>query len=123
MVWNVTKDKITERVAVVNEHSWNPPMVTPPVPPDPNDRVGYSPEIEAGRFNVDDVLKPIYEESRQGAGARVRVPSRRLSSTSVRSREATKQRRHKKPRESRRESRSCSSERALWGVGAGNPPS
>jgi len=52
MVWNVTKDKITERVAVVNEHSWNPPMVTPAVPPDPNDRVGYSPEIEAGRIDV-----------------------------------------------------------------------
>ena len=29
MVWNVTKDKITERVALVNEHTWNPPMASP----------------------------------------------------------------------------------------------
>ena len=62
-VWNVTKDKITERVALVNEHSWNPPMVTPAVPVKAEDRVGYSPEIEGGRFNVDDVLMPIYEEA------------------------------------------------------------
>jgi ribonuclease Z len=63
MVWNVTKEKITERVALVNEHSWNPPMVTPPVPPDPNDRVPYTPEVEGGRIDMDDVLKPIYEEA------------------------------------------------------------
>jgi len=63
MVWNVTKDKITERMAVVNEHSWNPPQVTPALAPDPADRVPYSPEIEAGRYNMDEVIRPIWEEA------------------------------------------------------------
>lgn len=68
MVWNVTKDKITERLAVVNEHSWNPPQVTPALPPDPADRVPYSPEIEAGRYNMDDVIRPIWEEAGRALG-------------------------------------------------------
>ena len=62
MVWNVTKDEITERMAVVDHHSWNPPAAYKPIPVKPEDRVGYSPEIEAGRWNVDDVLKPINSE-------------------------------------------------------------
>ena len=74
MVWNVTKDKITERMAVVNEHSWNPPQVTAAVPVKAEDRVGYSPEIEAGRFNVDDVLMPIYEEAGQALGREFKYP-------------------------------------------------
>jgi ribonuclease Z len=74
MVWNVTKDDIRERIAVVNEHSWNPPLVTPAVPVDAKDRVGYSPEIEAGRFNVDDVLRPIYEEAGQALGREFKYP-------------------------------------------------
>jgi ribonuclease Z len=76
MVWNVTKDKITERVALVNEHTWNPPLVSPAVPPDPNDRVGYSPEIWAGRFDdVDEVIRPIYEEAGQALGREFEYPS------------------------------------------------
>jgi ribonuclease Z len=75
MVWNVTKDKITERVAVVNEHSWNPHQVTPAIPVRAEDRVGYSPEIEAGRFNVDDVLMPIYEEAGRALGREFEYPS------------------------------------------------
>jgi ribonuclease Z len=74
MVWNVTKDDIRERIAVVNEHSWNPPLVTPAVPVDAKDRVGNSPEIEAGRFNVDDVLRPIYEEAGQALGREFKYP-------------------------------------------------
>jgi ribonuclease Z len=75
MVWNVTKDKITERVALVNEHTWNPPLVSPAVPPDPNDRVGYSPEIWAGRFDdVDEVIRPIYEEAGEALGRTFEYP-------------------------------------------------
>jgi ribonuclease Z len=77
MVWNITKENITERVAVVNEHSWNPPMVTPPVPPDPKDRVGYSPEIEGGRLDVDDAIKPIYEEASKALGRKFNYPSKK----------------------------------------------
>jgi len=68
MVWNVTKEKITERMAVVNEHSWNPTQVTPALPPDPADRVPYSPEIEAGRYNMDDVVRPIWKEASEALG-------------------------------------------------------
>ena len=68
MVWNVTKDNITERLAVVNEHSWNPVQVTPALPPDPNDRVPYSPEIAAGRYDMDDVVRPIWEEAGRALG-------------------------------------------------------
>jgi len=76
MVWNITKDKITERVAVVNEHSWNPPQVTPAIPVRAEDRVGYSPEIWAGRFDdVDDVIKPIYEEAGEALGREFPYPS------------------------------------------------
>ena len=76
MVWNVTKDKITERVALVNEHTWNPPLVSPAVAPDPNDRVGYSPEIWAGRWDdVDEVIRPIYEEAGEALGREFPYPS------------------------------------------------
>jgi ribonuclease Z len=74
MVWNVTKDKITERIAIVDEHTWGAPMASPPVAPDPKDRVGYSPEIEAGRLNVDDVIRPIYEEASKALGRKFEYP-------------------------------------------------
>jgi len=75
MVWNVTKDKITERLAVVDEHSWNPPLASPALPPDPNDRVGYSPEIWAGRWDdVDEVIRPIYEEAGHSLGRKFEYP-------------------------------------------------
>jgi len=75
MVWNVTKDKITERLALVDEHTWNPPMASPAVPPDPNDRVPYSPEIAAGRFDdVDAVIRPIWEEASKAVGREFKYP-------------------------------------------------
>ena len=33
MVWNISKDKITERMAVTTEDAWAVPGVTPPPPP------------------------------------------------------------------------------------------
>jgi ribonuclease Z len=63
MVWNVTKDGIRERMAVVDEHTWNPPLAYPAEPVSPKDRVGYSPEIEGGRLDVRDVIEPIYQEA------------------------------------------------------------
>jgi len=76
MVWNVTKDKITERMAKVNHHSWIPPMASPAVAPDPKDRVGYSPEIEAGRLNVDDVIRPIYKQASEALGREFKYPEK-----------------------------------------------
>ena len=63
MVWNVTKDKIRERMAVIDEHYVEPPAGLSARAGKAEDRVGYSPEIEAGRLDVDDVIRPIYEEA------------------------------------------------------------
>ena len=76
MVWNVTKDKITERIAMVDEHNRGAPMASPLVAPDPKDRVGYSPEIEAGRLDVDDVIRPIYEQATEALGRKFEYPSK-----------------------------------------------
>ena len=74
MVWNVTKDKITERLAIVDEHTWGAPMASPAAAPDPKDRVGYSPEIWAGRLDMDDVIKPIYKEAGEALGREFPYP-------------------------------------------------
>ena len=59
MVWNITKDEITTRMAVVEEHTWAPPGTQPAIPPKPADRdalseklgweLGYSDFITSGK--------------------------------------------------------------------------
>lgn len=75
MVWNVTKDGIRERMAIVDEHTWNPPLAYPAQPVSAEDRVGYSPEIEAGRLDMRDVLEPIYEEASEATGKKFEYPA------------------------------------------------
>jgi len=74
MVWNVTKEGVKVRLAQIDEHSWNPPHAYPPEPVKAEDRVGYSPEIWAGRLDVDDVIKPIYEEAGKALGREFAYP-------------------------------------------------
>ncbi len=62
MVWNVTKDKITERMAVVSEEVWPPPASERPVRPDPSRRIPFSKLIGEGKWDVLDVVQPIYDE-------------------------------------------------------------
>ncbi len=81
MVWNITKDDIKVRMAVTEEHTWSPPLSEPPVPPGENDRetfaekqgipvesVGFSDFIEGGKWDVDDALRPIYEQASEALG-------------------------------------------------------
>ena len=78
MVWNVTKEDIRVRMAVVEEATWSPPLATPAIPPDMADRaqasqelgweLGYTDFIIDGKLDVDDVLRPIYEEASQVVG-------------------------------------------------------
>ena len=75
MVWNVTKAGIRERMAVVDEHTWNPPLAYPAEPVSPKDRVGYSPEIEGGRLDVRDVIEPIYQEASDALGREFKYPT------------------------------------------------
>jgi ribonuclease Z len=84
MVWNVTKDGVRERMAVVEEATWSPPLASPPIVPDISDRMaaskklgwelGYSELIESGTWDVDDVLRPIYKEAGEVLGREFPYP-------------------------------------------------
>ncbi len=85
MVWNVTKDDIRTRMAVVEEATWSPPGTRPPKPPDLADRkpfseglgletLEFSEFIASGKWNVDDVLRPIFEEASEVLGREFPYP-------------------------------------------------
>lgn len=76
MVWNITKDEIRTRMAVCEEHTWSPPLASPAQAPRPDDKQRYaqmnnmpveafefSDFTKSGFLDVDDVLRPIYEEA------------------------------------------------------------
>ena len=68
MVWNVTKDDIRVRMAVVSEEVWPPPATEKPMPPDPSRRIPFSKEIAGGKLDVLEVLQPIYDEINEQYG-------------------------------------------------------
>ena len=70
MVWNITKDDIRVRMAVVDEDVWPPPATDKPQPPDPNERIPYSDEILSGKLNMKKVLQPTYDEINKQYGLR-----------------------------------------------------
>jgi ribonuclease Z len=84
MVWNVTKDDIRVRLAVTDENTWAPPLASPAEPPDFADRapmeeklgvsLDFSEFIENGKWEVDDVLRPIYEEASEAMGKEFPYP-------------------------------------------------
>jgi len=87
MVWNVTKNKITTRMAVTEEATWAPPLAAPAVPPSLDDRaafakrvgidikdIGFGEFTKSGYWNVDDALKPIYKEAEQALGRKFNYP-------------------------------------------------
>jgi ribonuclease Z len=62
MVWNITKDEIRVRMAIVDEDVWPPPATEKPLVPDPNARIPYSKEIAGGKLDVKAVIQPTYDE-------------------------------------------------------------
>jgi len=83
MVWNITKDDIRVRMAVVDDATWAPPLVNNPEPPggDPDrqkfskdtgvpvDALGYSDFITEGKWGeVDEALRGVYEEASEALG-------------------------------------------------------
>ena len=85
MVWNITKDDIRTRMAVVEEHTWSPPQASKQIPPSMADRdrfservgwkVGYSKFISDGKWKaVDEVLRPIYKEASDAVGREFPYP-------------------------------------------------
>ena len=85
MVWNVTKDDITVRMAEVDHHTWSPPLASPAQAPSLEDReefaqrtgvevTGFSDFTESGYWDVDDVLRPIFEEASEALGREFPYP-------------------------------------------------
>jgi ribonuclease Z len=87
MVWNVTKDEIKVRMAHADEATWAPPLAAPAQPPSMKDRdsfaellgmdaseIGFSDFTKAGFFDVDDALRPIYEEASEVLGREFKYP-------------------------------------------------
>ncbi len=62
MVWNIIKDEIRVRMAIVDEVVWPTPATEKPQAPDPSIRVPYSDEIAGGKLDMHDVIQPIYDE-------------------------------------------------------------
>ena len=89
MVWNVTKDEIKVRMAVVEEHTWAPPLAGAPKPPGgdsdrrkfsessgiPVDAMHYSDFVIKGRWGeVDEVLRGVYKEASEVIGRKFVYP-------------------------------------------------
>jgi ribonuclease Z len=89
MVWNITKDDIKVRMAVVEEHTWAPPLVTEPELPRKDDKanyakqmdvpvesMGYSDFIKEGKWNeVDEALRGVYDEASEKLGRKFEYPT------------------------------------------------
>jgi ribonuclease Z len=68
MVWNITKDEIRVRMAIIDEDVWPPPVSGKPLVPDPSLRVPYSDMIADGKYDVRDVIQPVYDEINEEYG-------------------------------------------------------
>jgi ribonuclease Z len=88
MVWNITKDEIRVRMAVVEEHTWAPPLASEAKLPQDDDRqqfsnnagvpveaLLYSDFIIEGRWGeVDEVLRGVYKEASDALGKKFEYP-------------------------------------------------
>jgi ribonuclease Z len=90
MVWNITKDDIRVRMAVVDENTWAPPLAGKPELPQKDDTenyskemnvdiksMGYSDFIKQGRWGaVDEANRAIYEEASKALGRKFEYPTK-----------------------------------------------
>jgi len=75
MVFNVTKDDIRVRMAVVDEDIWPMPATRKLVPPDPKlQRVQMSPYMREGRVVHRDILQTVYDAINERFGSDEKVP-------------------------------------------------
>ncbi|MEK6239192.1 MAG: hypothetical protein N2C14_31120, partial [Planctomycetales bacterium] len=61
-VWNITKDKVVERMAVSPDAAWDVPGPGKPLAPDPTRKSEYTEFILKGRFDTSDVDRRWLEE-------------------------------------------------------------
>jgi ribonuclease Z len=74
MVWNVTKDEIRTRMALVDEDIWPLPSITKKLSADPKLRVGFTDYIMGGRVVFDDVINAYYKETNEMFGTNYQPP-------------------------------------------------
>ena len=88
MVWNITKDDVRVRMAVVEEHTWAPPLASDAKTPQKGDRkqfskdagvpveaLRYSDFITEGRWSeVDEALRGVYSEASEALGRKFEYP-------------------------------------------------
>jgi ribonuclease Z len=74
MVFNVTKDDVRVRMAMIDESVWPLPSTTKKLDADPSRRVGFSPYIIGGREVFKDVVKQYYEETNKQYGTKFEPP-------------------------------------------------
>ena len=68
-------------MAVTEEATWAPPLAAPAIPPSSDDRAAFAKKVgidiadigfeeftKSGYWNVDNILKPMYEEAGQAMG-------------------------------------------------------
>ena len=90
MVWNITKDEIKVRMAVVEEATWAPPLTGEAQLPGENDQQNYSDAtgvpvknmtnsdfIAEGRWDgVDEALRGVYKEASEKLGRKFEYPTK-----------------------------------------------
>jgi ribonuclease Z len=74
MVFNVTKDDIRVRMAVIQEDIWPQPAVGKKLPPDASKRIGFSDYIVGGKVHYPDVEKKIYDDINKKYGTDIPLP-------------------------------------------------
>ena len=74
MVWNVTKDESRVRMAIVDEDVWPPQPTEEPQVPDPTLQVGFSDFIFNGKYDMRDVIQPMYDEINEQYGLSEKQP-------------------------------------------------
>jgi len=74
MVFNVTKDDIRVRMAVIDEDIWPQPAVGEKLPPDASKRIGFSDFITSGRVNFKKVVDGIYSDINEKYGTDIPAP-------------------------------------------------
>ena len=74
MVWNVTKNDIRVRMAVINEDAWPLPSVTEKLSADPSDSIGFTPFITDGREVFADIIKAAYDDTNERFDTEIPYP-------------------------------------------------
>lgn len=74
MIFNVTKDDIRVRMAVIDEDIWPLPSVSKTEPADPSKRVGFTDFLTEGRVVFKDVIKFYYDQTNEMFGTDYKAP-------------------------------------------------